>query len=523
MNWPELARAALAANDADAIAQCEAHYGRPAAELRVEMRFTPEPLPPTAEKNGNGQHEAPPPSAPDEYTRMTDVGNARRFVNQHAGTVRFDCGQHQWMIWDGTRWAVDMVGRAVELAKKTARSIFDEAKAAAGNPNSGDPKALATWAIKSESRDRLAAMLKLAESDPDMATPTDAWDADRMVLNAANGTINLRTGAVQPHDPDDLITRLAPVAYHPEAQSPIWDAFLNRVFAGHPDVAAWLQAWHGHCLTGDISVQVMPVYYGEGNNGKSTMLDAIMAVMGDYAAPAPPDLLMEKYGDQHPTELAALRGRRLVVASENEKRRKLKIALVKRLTGDASITARGMRQDFFTFARTSKMVLMTNNKPRVDEDTVAAWRRIRLIPFSVIIADADVDPAMPAKLLAESPGILRWLVEGAALWSSTGKLPPTTEVADATAQYRAESDPLAEFIAECCILAPNSWVSNDTLRSNYERYCKGTGDHPIKGREFTDGLKKRSCESKVKYGSGRGWSGICVVNPVESSELLPGA
>lgn len=311
---------------------------------------------------------------------MTDCGNAQRFARRATGQARF-CGQRgRWFDWTRIRWQVDDALNVLNLAKDTALGIFDEAKAAA------DParqKALATWAVKSQSRYALAAMVDLAR--PDLAVNVEALDVDPFAFNTLNGTLDLRSGELHPHNPDDLITRLAPVHFDPAAKCPLWESVLDRIMAGNAALIGYLQRLFGMCMTGDISEQVLPMLYGGGANGKTATVDTVAGLMGDYAGEAPPDLLLMRSNPEHPTELADLCGRRLVVASETDEGRRLRVQLVKRLTGNSRLKARYMRGDYFEFARTHKMILTTNNRPVIKETTLAIWRRIQLVPFSVTI------------------------------------------------------------------------------------------------------------------------------------------
>lgn len=207
----------------------------------------------------------------------------------------------------------------------------------------------------------------------------------------------------------------------------------------------------GYSMTGSISDQVFPVFYGGGQNGKSTLLDLVCEMFGDYAGTAPDSLLTMKHNQEHPTELASLMGLRLVVASETESGAKLRVQLVKKLTGDARIKARKMRQDYFEFDRTHKFIMATNHKPEVNEDTEAVWRRLRLVPFNVSIPKSEQDTHLHEKLMAESPGILNRLVAASLAWQNNGLSEPP-EVLAATKEYREESQPIKGWLDDRCIV-----------------------------------------------------------------------
>jgi putative DNA primase/helicase len=333
--------------------------------------------------------------------------------------------------------------------------------------------------MSSESATGIKATLTLAQSEAGIALTSPDLDADLWALNCRNGTVDLRTGELLPHDPAKLMTKMAPVHYDEDAKCPLWDAFLDKIMAGKKAMIRYLQRVGGMALTGDVSEQEMYVFYGVGQNGKSVFLDTLEGLMGDYACEAPPSLLTTPRYDQHPTEIADLCGQRLVIGSETEEGDRLRIQLVKRLTGNARLKGRKMRQDFFEFDRTHTLVLVTNNKPRIGETTLAVWRRVRLVPFSVIITEAEKDTQLLKKLRAEWPGILAWFVRGCLDWQQHGLQTPE-EVKVATEQYQAEEDPLAEFLSERCILKPDLKAGRAAVYSAYRSWAEDAGEaHPL--------------------------------------------
>jgi putative DNA primase/helicase len=278
-------------------------------------------------------------------------------------------------------------------------------------------------------------------------------DRDPFLLNVENGTLDLRTGKLREYRRGDLITRLAPVRYSSAAEITTWSRVLSEIFRGDAELIHFWQMLCGICLTGDVSPQILPVLYGSGANGKSTILNVLLEILGpDYAMSAPPGLLTLRKGERHPTELAALFGKRLVVDSETAEGAQFNESLVKQLTGGDKISARRMREDFWTFAPSHKILLCTNHKPEIRETKNAIWRRVKLVPFDVAIPQDKQDPRLPEKLRAEYPGILSWCVEGCRDWQENGLHIPKV-VEDATQRYRAEQDVLAEFLdSECTVL-----------------------------------------------------------------------
>lgn len=439
---------------------------------------------------------------PPVSTMLTDVGNAGRLVDQYRDRIRYCYGPSQWMIWDGKRWRPDERGRIVKLCKKTALDILDEAKLALGKRQ----QELVKWAMASQRRERLTAMAVLAQ--PEVAVGPDELDTDPWAFNVLNGTIDLQSGDLRPHRREDLITKIAPVEYDAAATAPRFDRFLNEIFGGDLDLIRFVQRWHGHCLSADVREQYLLIYHGEGNNGKSVLLDTICAVMGDYAGEAPPDLVTVRKHAEHPTEIADLLGKRLVVASETEHEAELRLQLVKRLTGNARLKARLMRQDFFEFARTHKMILVTNNRPSIREDTEAVWRRLRLVPFEVVIPMADRDPNLMRALWDERAGILAWLVRGCVEWLREGLTEPDA-VIHATEEYRGRANSIDAFLLDRCVLGDGLACATSDLKASYGDWCAQNQRMPIQGKAFAAALKERSC-APTKRGGNRHWVGLAL-------------
>jgi putative DNA primase/helicase len=277
---------------------------------------------------------------------------------------------------------------------------------------------------------------------------------------------------------------------------------LVLTLAGRRELIHFLQKAIGYSLTGNTQEQCFFILYGTGANGKSTLLDTLLALLGSYAKQAAPDVLLSKSIDRHPTELADLMGARLVTAIETGEGRRLAENLVKQMTGGDRIKARFMRQDFFEFSPTFKLFLATNHKPQIRGTDYAIWRRIRLIPFTVTIPEEERDPTLPEKLRVELPGILAWAVRGCLAWQHEGLKPPA-EVAHATEAYRTEMDVLAAFLADCCVVHRNARVKASELYHIYTQWCEDNGEHVENQRSFGMRLSERGFERcKVK---GLGW------------------
>ncbi len=424
---------------------------------------------------------------------LTDTGLAERFAAQHAKNVRYCHPWGKWLVWDGTRWAVDDAGRLQQLAKKTARSILNEA---ASEPDGERCKALAQFAMASESMVRRRAMLSLAQSETGIPIRPDALDTDPWLLNVTNGTLDLRTGQLRAHRRDNLITKLAPCKFNPDATAPKWEKFLADIFAGNSHVSTFVRRLLGYCLTGDVSEQILPILYGTGANGKSTLVGAYMDVLGpDYCIKAPADFVLMKRGE-HPTAQADLFGKRFVACIETDEGRRLAESLVKDLTGGDRIRARRMREDHWEFKPTHKLVLATNHRPEIRGTDYAIWRRIALIPFNVAIPERDRDKRLPQKLQAEAEGILAWCVQGCLDWQRDGLAAPE-DVQVATSDYRQEQDLIGTFLAECCLVESFATAKASDLLNAYREW---SGDKKATQRRLSNTLIERGFERYTNNG-----------------------
>ncbi len=433
-------------------------------------------------KSANGRHLTTAPAF-----NLTDMGNAERFVLRYGQDVRYCYPWGKWLVWTGARWERDEAGKVHRLAKEAVRSIYQEAAAA---EDENRRKALAKHATSSEAKNRIEAMLELAKSD--VPVSPDELDADPWLLNAPNGTVDLRTGELRSPRREDLLTKMAGAEYDPDASAPVWGAFLKRVLPSE-ELRAFVQRGAGYSATGDTSEQVMFINHGAGANGKSTYQEVLVEALGDYAMRAPTEMLMAKRSGGVPNDVARLKGGRFVAAAETEEGRRLAESLVKDLTGQDTISARFMRAEFFDFKPTHKLWLSTNHKPEIRGTDNAIWRRIRLVPWSVTIPPAERDRKLPEKLRQELAGVLAWAVRGCLDWRRDGLGEPE-EVRQATAEYRAEQDVLAGFVDECCVVVPNASAQATQLYTAYKEWCEESGERPESQKKFGMRLAERGFE-----------------------------
>jgi P4 family phage/plasmid primase-like protien len=450
---------------------------------------------------------------------LTDLGNAERLVARHGADLRFCHPWGRWLVWDGRRWALDVTGAARRRAKETVRQIFAEA---AEEEHPDRREAIVKHAFASEKRDRIAALLALAESEEDVPILPDDMDRDGWAFNCRNGTLDLRTGELRPHRREDLITKICPHHYDPAADCPAWTATLKLFFAGNAGLIDYWQRVCGCAMAGVVRDHILPVAYGTGSNGKSTILGALLEVFGlDYAMKAPPDMFMAKKTDSHPTDRADLFGKRLVVAIETEAGRRLNEVMVKELTGGDRVRARRMREDFWEFSPTHTLIMGTNHKPGVRGTDNGIWRRMRLIPFAVSIGDDEADKSMPEKLRRESPGILAWCVRGCLAWQARG-LDAPKEVTAATADYRKQQDLIGAFLDECTARGPNYRVKSGDLYQRYCNWAKDGNERVVSLTVFGLAIQERGFERKASNGVwylGLGLCGNAAVPERETGEL----
>jgi len=439
---------------------------------------------------------------PSAQYENTDLGNARRLVDAYGVDLRFVPEWGKWIAWTGRRWEIDITGVVYRKAKVIAEQILDEARA-------GADEKMFRWGRRSQSASGIENAIRMASTEPEIPLRVDQLDANPWLLAVANGTLNLRTGELQPHDRDDLITKMSPIGYDPAAQCPRFDAFLSRILPD-PDVREFMQRLVGYALTGDVSEQILAILYGTGANGKSTLKEAVLAVLGDHGKPASPKLLLATKHDEHPTSIADLHGRRLVISHEVAEGVCFDEPLVKELTGGDRLKARFMRQDFWDFTPTHKLWLLTNHKPKIRGTDHAIWRRIRLVPFTATIPSDEQDHALPAALRAELPGILAWATRGCVAWQRDGLTPPPA-VVEATAAYRVENDLVGQFLADTCIIGDGCQVRSADLYGAYAGWCAGNGlTQPLSQKALAQRLGETFERTENRAGQ-RIWLGIDLV------------
>lgn len=404
-----------------------------------------------------------------------------------------------WHSWDGRRWAADDRGEA-------KRAVLAELRQALSD--SLNDKELRADVRKCESASGVAGVLDLAAALVPFAATVADLDSDPHLLNVANGTLDLHTLKLRPHAPADRITKICRGAYQSDTESPLWQAFLTRVL---PDegVRGFVQRLAGVRLLGTVREHVLAILIGVGANGKSVFDKAIRYALGDYACTAEPDLFMHRE-NAHPTGEMDLRGVRWVAVSESEKDRRLAESTIKRLTGGDTIRARKMRQDFVEFTPSHTPLLITNHLPRVPGDDTAIWRRIRVVPFEVVIPADEQDRELDARLQLEADSILSWAVAGWSDYQRIGLSQPDAVLA-ATSNYREDSDTIKRFIDdECVTSSPVLKATTTHLFEAWQRWRVQEGVPEISRKAFGQSLDTHGYPVTDKARDGRWRAGIAV-------------
>jgi putative DNA primase/helicase len=440
-----------------------------------------------------------------DAAHLTDLGNAKRLVAQHGNDIRYCHTWRKFLIWDGSRWRQDEDGEAERRAKDTVRRLYSEASLLTDDDSRAE---LVKWARASESRSRIVAMVELAKSEPGVPVSPKELDANPWLLNCQNGVIDLRTGELLQHRRDDLCTKIVPIVFDPDAQCPIFKQFLRQILRENVELIRFVQRCIGYSLTGSTVEQVFFILWGSGANGKSTLLEILRMVLGDYGRTADAALLMHRSHDGPRNDVARLAGARLVSTSETEAGRNLAEVLVKQLTGNDKVAARFLYSEFFEFDCQFKLFLTTNHKPVIKGTDNAIWRRIRLIPFDVTIPEEKQDKDLPRKLRSELPGILAWAVRGCLRYQECGLGQPE-KVSAATQSYREEMDVLGGFLRDRCILDKLAKVANRQLYRAYKEWCESTGEKPLTQQKLASALGDRGFR-RWRTGPERGWIGLAL-------------
>lgn len=427
--------------------------------------------------------------------RGTDLDNSAFFSRRAKGRLLFNFVARSWMVFDGKRWRFDDDGSTIQYAKDAVREMQQLAVKVTGDEQRA--KALKR-ALELQSRKRIEAMLFLSQSDLPIAP--QAFNRDLYSFNVLNGTLDLRTRELRTHEASDLITKIAPAEYDPLATCPRWLQFVREIMQNDLDLVDFLQRFVGLCLTGVVIDHLLAIFYGGGSNGKTTLLELLNVLLGDYGTTADPSLFAAARDSKGPSpELVRLHGTRFVAASELPEGGRLSESLMKRLTGGDVIPARDLYSGVIEIVPTWKIAIATNHRPVVRDNSDGFWRRLHLIPFDAIFAGAAKDDRLLEKLIAELPGILNWALDGCDRWQKHGLNEPG-EVTSATSAYRAESDVIGAFITDRCVIGSHAIVRAKPLYAAFVEWSRENGERPSNARTFIGEMRRRSFSTRKSHG-----------------------
>jgi len=425
---------------------------------------------------------------PKKKFRLTELGNAERIAYEYGHVIKFvnDIG---WFIWDGKRWKIDNKKEIERITAKVLRSL-----------NKSEDESEMKWARMCERRN--VRMNSIKDLMPLVPGERQEFDTHKYLLNVENGIVDLKTGKLQQHDRELGLTKITNIAFDENAKCPEWLNFLDQIFQGDKELAEYMQRLIGYSLTGEITEQIMVFLIGGGSNGKSTFINIIKDIMGDYGRQAKSDTFIKKKETGANNDIARLVGSRFVSAIESEDGEQLSEAFVKQITGGEPVLARFLRQEFFEFIPEFKVFFTTNHKPVIKGVDEGIWRRIRLIPFNLQLPKEKRDKKLPEKLSLEMPGILNWAIEGCLKWQQSGLKDPAI-VMKATGDYKEEMDILGPFMFECCFKREDVQVEAKDLYEVYANWCFKNGEHQLKNRAFYRILEsqgfKRERGNRNKY------------------------
>lgn len=506
-----------------------ATYGEMTVQKALDRDRFYDPAYRSANRHGSAQPPAePPPDLPDLPSMPTEpppshddvldalargeLGDAELLAKRWAGRIAYDHSEERWHVWAGHSWERDE-RRTVDAlpGTKLAALYLTAAAEAAKSDDRTQADKLTERARQLWRRNRIANVLHLAARQDSLSLSGREWDAQPWLLAVKNGVIDLHTGDLRPGQPGDYLRTQAPTAWKGiDAPAPRWERFLAEVFDGDEDLIAFVQRLLGYAITGKSSEHVLPILWGKGRNGKDTLLKALAYTLGPGFADAVPDDVFidagRANGGSAQPHVYKLRGLRLAWASESEEGARLKAGQVKMISGGGILTARPLYGAPVSWEASHTVMLITNHRPHVSADDYAMWKRIVLIPFALSFVDEPKDanerqrdPNLDAKLKAEAPGILAWLVRGCLAWQREGLRPPAT-VKAATESYRTDEDTLGQWLAECCIVGDGCTCKALSAYESYAAWCKAMNVKPMWGNTFGKKLAERFTKEQTRNG-----------------------
>lgn len=435
---------------------------------------------------------------PKRYS-FDDTGNAERFCDLFGDNVRYNYTDKTWMWYDGRRWKYDDTGEPKRMVDEMLSIMQTPEESELYLDDEGELQKKYQAHIK-RSRSSSAKTAALKESEHLVPVTSDALDLNPYTLNTPSGVLDLRTGVLKKHDPDLYLSKICNAEYSEKLDTPVWDGFLQQIFGGDEEMIRFIQRAAGYSMTGVTDEQCMFICIGDGRNGKSTMLNILADILGDYACNMQPESLAIKSGGSAVnSDIARLRGVRFATTVEPDEGMRLAEGLVKQLTGGDVVTARRLYGNEFEFHPQCKIWMAANHKPIIRGTDLGIWRRIYLIPFTIQIPDSKVDKTLKYKLRDEMPGILKWMADGCTMWQREGLNPPLT-VQSAGKDYQREMDVISRFVDECCERTTYEGVRAADLYAAYKNWANSNNEYCMSSTRFGKEMGGRF--DKQKNGSG---------------------
>ena len=446
---------------------------------------------------------------------MDDMGNALRIMDKFGEKIRYNHVERRWMYYDERRWCYDDTGTIYRIADSAIDDMKKEYAYYLSENGAEDDITKAFEKHMKASRSRKSKKNMVEELQHHVPILPSSLDRYKTIVNAPNGMIDLKTGELLPHDPQKYITKILSAEYTDHADCPQWQSFLSDIFNGDRELIRYVQKAVGYCLTGSTAEQCVFFLYGTGRNGKSTFLEVLRDVFGGYITNIQPETIMVRSSGNGnaSSDIARLKGARLVTSVEPNEGMRINEGLLKQLTGDDVVTARKLYSDEFEFKPEFKLWMATNHKPIIRGTDTGIWRRIHLIPFTVQIPPEKVDRRLPFKLRSELPAILRWCVDGCLLWQREGLGMPAA-VLNSVNEYRREMDVISTFIDARCVVAEGESISANKLFAVYSQWCEEFCEYRMSSTKFGVEMSKRF--PKLRTSAGQIYRGIALSDVPQS-------
>ena len=440
--------------------------------------------------------------------QFSDITNRDFFIKAYSEKVRYCISWNKFLIWNGTCWQIDTRGRVEEMCVDFIHKMY---RALRSIDDLQLKILFEKHLVRSENYRRIQGMVGLLKMSKDIKVEDFEMDKDHLLFNTQTQTINLRTGKIRDPSNKDLITNKSNFVFQKDAMCPTWNLFLQQIFNNDNDLIRFVQKAMGYALSGDVSEQCLFILWGTGANGKSTFLNVLHHLFGDYARSTMIETFMKKNSEQS-NDLARLKGARLVTTSEIEQGKPLSESLIKTVTGEDELTARFLYGEYFSFKPTFKIFMATNHKPKIRGADNGIWRRIKMIPFTVTIPPEQRDKKLTEKLIAENSGILNWLIKGYAMWKKEGLEEPDA-VRQANEEYRMDMDAVGTFVTDCFeIDASLKWrLHTKILYETYMKWCVKNNEKIMSQKWLALRMQEKGFKRLATNGQ-RMWLGLVMRN-----------